>query len=481
VPNPFADLLNPDDNGGGTLLGMVGRALGVPSAMGTIRGEAINNVNQLIQQGRSPQQAVVEYLASPHGKEAFVKDPTLLEALKSNIAVATPPDKQVISTTAGNKSTVLDRNGLQPPVTITQPTEQQQNYSTGAVPKQIVSTKPGETDTVLNPDGSVSMTIVKPTADVQKFQDLSKIANLPPEQIQKMATDNMLIGGRYQVIQKKNSFGDPVDEYIIFDKLQGTATDLAQARRDATRNPGEPAPAPKSLLKEDGTPDYSKVLTGKASMFLGTGVWPSILSTLNSTVSSAVHPSLGMDEGRLATQRQNYLQDFRTALTAFPETVGRTNAIIKEMQRKAQFGWGTDSFDAVNTGIQSYDAIQREIAASENIIKDMSQPKQERANASNAIVGWQRVLRTLPTRDEMVLLANGIKNNSIPGLGAGSAIKAGAEFLTNAAGVAKQELGTAAPAIMGDQSKPAPAAKSAPVPHTREAVETELRRRKLLK
>ena len=427
MPSPFDQLLDPDVNPQGSLLSVIGRLTGTPSQTGVATGDAMAAISADIAKGQSPQQAVLNYFKTPQGQDAFIKNPALLNQIKAGIDTITPPAPTITTTSPGQQAVATDRFGKTNMIN-----DNPRN-------PQIVTTAPGQVSSSVDAQGNVTPVAAPETEKAQSFKAMADIAKLSPSDLQKYAEANLMVNNRYSVHAVKNAFGEDTGQFAILDNRNGTLTTTT-----GTASPGQNTPhaLPQSFKTPSGEVDIPKLITGKSSMFLGTGFWPSVLSGLSATMGSTIHPSLGIEEGRVATQRQNYLQDLKISLTAFPQIAGRTNIVVKEMQKKVNFGIFDDPIDSVRTGIQIFDQAQGEIAANENIIKDPNQPKAEKVKASEANAGWQRVIRALPSRGEMEAMNTLLTENKIPGLGAGAGINAAKKATGRTVDTTNQEIET---------------------------------------
>lgn len=419
--NPFATLLNPDTAQPGTLTGFLARTFGGPSPSATAAGDAVQSIAEDIQRGTPPQKAVVNYFSTPQGAQAFVANPNIMAQIEATIKNITPPTPTAVTTGPGSQTNLIGPGGVNQG-TFTQPTTENQNFREQG---RVVNTPASTKTTVLGPGGEVKQEITNPPADVQTFQEMAKIAKMPPEELQKFAESNLLVNGRYKIAPIHNAFGDAVGVSVL-DTLTGKIMTPDSSgvgpQQPSTNVPGV-STVPNDMRSSDGSVDVSKLVAGKAGMFIGSGFWPQVLGGLNSAMGSFIHPSLGNDAGRIANQQRANLEDFKTAVTLFPETVGRTNKVIDQVRKNLDFGSFTDPLDAVRYALNVHDDIQQSISAAENTIKDMNQPKAVRVQAAKEIAGYQRILRSLPSRGEMVELDKAIVANKIPGLGAKAAIE----------------------------------------------------------
>lgn len=393
MPNPLASLLDPGQNSPGTIFGMLGRGLGIPNQAGVARGDATATITQDIRNGKPAQQAVMDFFNSPAGHEAFASDPNIMATIKDAVALAMPQAPKAIG---------------------------------GPV-------SPGQSQRYYDPQKGTYEDVTVPTADVQTFNAMAKIADLPPDKLAELAKGRMLVNNRFEIQPIKDQWGQDTGNFVIADKMTGHTTTTNTLKSNYTKVPGV-TDVPANMKKPDGSVDLPTLLQdSKATMFLGEGAYPALESFINSMVGSYIHPQLGSPQGRMATRRRAHLQQLVNAVTLFPQAAGKTNYVIKELQRLVSYGWGEEPVDSLNVAIDMYDKITNTMAANDAKIASTGtnvspKLKDDLSKENNA---WDRILKAMPSRGEMVALRDGIQHGQVPGLGAAEAYKTIKELGTN--------------------------------------------------
>lgn len=229
--SPFASIFNPDNPTGspfGNILGTIGQISGVQTSSeraANANAEMLMQLNQMVQQGQTPQKAFVNFLATPEGREVFARGgavdlakqwmatisetPNVQFAPPGTTPVTTRPNNpnveigQQTQTTEqgtartippvrevapGNMQTVLQNGQFQP--NLSNPTSEVQGAREGLATTNL---PPGSGQQVWNPATRKWETQARtPTTSTQDFQAMREIANLPPDLLSRVASAHML-------------------------------------------------------------------------------------------------------------------------------------------------------------------------------------------------------------------------------------------------------------------------------------------------
>jgi hypothetical protein len=121
--NPFASALGMGGGGGGGpdysslfdpeaggLTGLIGRAAGMPTReedyqrqQGAMRGPALQAMTQRLEQGMSPQQAVIDFVRTPEGQEFFMQGEDAMGQIREFMQLAVAPPEEGVALSPGQK------------------------------------------------------------------------------------------------------------------------------------------------------------------------------------------------------------------------------------------------------------------------------------------------------------------------------------------------------------------------------------------
>lgn len=472
--NPFQALLSGgsgysamlDPSKQGTITGFVGGLMGRPTAAqaaGDATGRALKALSDLRQNGSSPQQALLQFLQTDEGKDYFVnagKDG--LSHLTDALTASTPPVAKPIKVGAG---------------------------------ETLFSQDPTS--------GALTRTFANPTTDMQNFAGYASIANLPPQRIRelaemqidkskqpsekKQAIDSLvqnygldpqlaqaMLADQVKVLPVKDQYGQDTGNVTVVDLSNGSSTlltpgnrvnatpskDELQDRPVVTRN-GLPVQAPNTQVpaanvgttpetgaqtgvipaaKEPDPTKDSKYFGSKASMVLGGGIVPNILGAA-SKAGEQIDSSLILPEGAKANDRDTMLKIARNAILSMADTGFGANKIqVQSYADLVPSGGITESpHDNVQKFIRLHQFIDQEIANEEAGSVDRSLPQTERAAAAKRANGWKKVLRTIPSMDELDRMNTAIINGTAGAPNVRSGIKAIGEQISKVGKNAREQ------------------------------------------
>lgn len=481
--NPFSALLNPDKQG--TITGFLGGALGYPTASqaaGGATGDALKALSDLRAQGQTPQQAIIQFLQTPQGKDYFVQaGPDGLKQLTEGLQATVPPTPAVHTVAPGG-----------------------QLFQAGPDGKMgLVATNPKEqANTVLSPGQTMVDSEGKPLAsvpeagspDVVKFKQYAQIAGLPQQEIQRLAamqidpsktptekataiqklvtdygldqrTGQAMLAGAIQVIPQKDSYGNTTGDVTIIDTTNPQAVQSIKINPNnsvsvspvpglkATPNStgigpsgtfeGASAVSPSAtpgitpasgagtgvLPASKADPTANKQYFGdKADMFLGAGLVAHAVGAA-SKVGETISPELISKEGAKANDRQTQLAHLTNTLLSMGEQgngFGINKSIInsfKDLLPSADSLTETPHA-AIQKGIRLLQKVQIEIGAEEGAASNSALPQSERVASAKRAEGWRRVERALPTMEQMDNMEKAIRNGTAGALNVESGAKA---------------------------------------------------------
>lgn len=265
MDNPFSGMRA----NSGSLFANLGLAPTYEDVAGQATGEANSALGALIEGGLTPQQAIVKYLQTPEGMQAFIRNPNLADQMQKTIASVTPPKEDVTTLSPGQTALGTDPYSrttrtmgsvpAQPQLSTASPgqktysTQNGQTREVGNNPSlpQINNIPAGNTSQVINQDGTVASTTVTSPAEVQTFNALTKVAQLNPTELEEMARIQLLpadqrksaaeravkrlvdggqidatmgqklLAGALDIKEVHNNFGDGTGQFVITDKLGG--------------------------------------------------------------------------------------------------------------------------------------------------------------------------------------------------------------------------------------------------------------------
>lgn len=438
-PTPFDRLFAPDSSG--SLFGTIGRAFGVQSGAersGQASGEALKGLADLQAQGMTPQQAIVKYMQSPAGIDAFTNNPGLMDQLTRFGAATTPPPAQITTAGPGQGVFSTDRNT-------------NQTTNVGNVPSlpQTHVVGPGSAVSTTNAQGQTNMTAPVPTQDTQQFKEMASLANLPDDALQEIARVKALpisqqpteqaraiqtlqskygldpvlgqkfLAGALKVTPMYNfdgqHIGNAVQDVLNGITVQGGGNirlNQPGSRTDATKPTVQITP---QAVNPDGTVKPDKVFDDKNTMFLGTGISPILAQYLGNTLGQ-VSSTLVPESSQRASGQRDYIQQLHTALISLRDNSSGLGIPIKAIDSVTNlapgFGPLVDNLTSVQNGRRLLGLVQNEIQAAENATIDPNVAQSERINASKRIESWRRVERAMPTMDNMQKLEEALKTGT---------------------------------------------------------------------
>ena len=402
----------------------IGRFLGLQTAQerqGRIQAEVMAEAARLREQGMSPDRVVLNlFTKSDVGKRAMGTGAFDLKRFLDDFMQATvPPKPDYVPTAPGYKTTITPQPG-----------------------------QPGA------PAGMTEIT--NPPANVQHWQSMREIANLPQEVLQQLATDQLLTPerratkeaerawddlikadpknellymklktgqhGAIRVIPKTDQFGTQ-NGVVIYDMVNQRAIEVPQNRVMEQIGPrGENIPT--DAKNPDGTVDATKLWPSSKSvnMFLGSGVLPTMIGTIGSIV--------GQIDPRLQTQKAEEINQQRAAMVQAEQAVhslvssGGALGIPKDQIAIIQDLFSPRRFlrsakDNVNSAVQlKAMAVDRH----NGLIAEINDPRtsnEARKKASEQAMLWRKIHDALPDHKEMVQWRDAINSGQIqvPGLG----------------------------------------------------------------
>lgn len=452
--SPFSRVFDPDQSG--TLTGLMGRAMGNNTALerqGSVRGGAQAALSDAVSKGKTPQQAILEYLKTPEGQQAFVSDPDFDKSLKSWADNITPPS---------------------PTMT---------NVAPGAMAVQT------------GQDGKVMNTFRNPTAEVQTFNEMAAIAKLPAERLRQLAEIQLLPGPEkqtakekavselvrsyglpqeigtklladvYRTVSIKDAFGAVVGEGVMditsgqmiqpgqatspnfgtagpgfTGPAQGAPQGVQWPAAGTTQVPGQapqqpqaqpgrtgqmPQTAPTPGL-QPGNVDIQDMYDDKRTMFFGAGLAPTALSWANS-VFRQIDPGLQVPGGQKSTGRRQAIQELHVALDGLTREgagLGIPTVFINDLKALAPgFGPFESPSDALSKGMKLLQRVTDEITAQEANIRDPNVPAKVKVEAASRAKAYQTIERALPTMEEMQELKRQLDSGTAPVMTPGTAVR----------------------------------------------------------
>jgi len=419
--NAFENIFNPDSGG---FQGQIGRAFGVQTGeerAGSARAEAMRNLAELQASGKTGQQALVEYMKTSKGIDLFINDPDAMKMLSEFGKATSPRDPMFANTAPGHRTTIYDPNtGKMSEVA--QPTAAMQDFAGYTAVARLPEARLREiAEMQLLPADQRTTAVERAMRDLVQTGDVDR------------GTALKIVGGAIEIKELKNSFGENTGELALVDKANGSVRHL-RPTASAPGGVGAAQPIPPHAVNTDGTVDPRKAFPDdKRTMFLGSGLYPNVTAAISHVMSATIDPSLGNQAGRTSTARQDYLQQLQVAITSFPEVVGRSAQVIKQMQALVPSGGLLeDPYTAIGKGIKIHDLASSEIAAEEATIADRNQPKSSKVKANERRIGWHNVLRALPERAAMTELQNAVNEGTSGAMGAREGLSAVGEIYNTA-------------------------------------------------
>lgn len=446
--NPFAALISGDGgysamldpNKQGTITGFLGGLMGRPTASqaaGDATGRALQSLAQLRQQGATPQQALLQFLQTDEGKDYFTnagKDG--IKNLTDALTASTPPAPEKVTLAPGTNLYNRDPTSGALTLMASQPTAEMQNFNNYASLAQLPPQRIREL-AELQLDKTKA-----PSEKKQAIQNLIDNYGLDPRLGAAMLADQV------KLLPVKDQFGQDTGNSTVVDLTNNTSTMLTPGNRvnagpDSdvvvnrpvveTRN-GQPVTPPSAVpaakvgttpetgaktgiipaakVEPDPTKD-SKYFGDKASMVLGGGLVPNILGAA-SKAGEQIDSSLILPEGAKANDRDTMLKISKNAILSMADTgFGANKVQVQSYADLVPSGGITESpHDNVQKFIRLHQYIDQEIASEEAASVDRSLPTQERAASAKRANGWKKVLRTIPTMEELDRMNKAIINGT---------------------------------------------------------------------
>lgn len=393
---PFSHLLNPEQPG--TLMGFIGGLTGSPSkgqVAGDARGRALQMLSAEIQAGKTPQQALVNFLQRPEGVELFIRDPDLMTTLQQLQKQATPPEPKM--TVAGPGQNVYSTiNGVTTKVGGAAPTVVQELLGLQEIAK-------------LDPADFQEMArLTMLPAEARRTAQERAVASLISAGKISQETGQKIIGGIIKVLPIKNQYGEETGQVSIIDIASGNVIQPGKANQPGN----DTSTIPDTAKNHDGTIDPSKLFRGKATMFLGTGIAPIMVSTLSSILEQ-IDPKMILEPGAKAHSQRQDIRELHAALINLRDNASGLNIPKITIDTLIKLAPGLGAFDtphnSVISGIKLLDKVNEEVAANEASTRDPALPVEERKKAASRMTSWRRVQRALPSMPEMVAMEEAIR------------------------------------------------------------------------
>lgn len=487
---PFNAMLDPEKSG--TLTGFLGGIMGNPTreqAAGGAQGMAVQAITQMIQQGKSPQEATLAFFQTPQGQDFFANaGPDGVTRLASAIQSTQAPPPTMTTLSPGSMAIQTDpRSGKE--------------IGRFSNPQSFAPTivKPGEQAIDRNGTKIAENTNPDLTNEQKNFNFFVGISRLPPEEIRKLAAAQIDPNAKNRDTAKEKAIDDMVERFGLDPRtaaalkagtimLKEITTEFGQGTGsfgiiDLTKPnegfkiikplEGSNPPVPGSGLtdvqgttpgtgsaagalpaaKTGGRVDLTKGnknFGDKASMFLGAGAVSHILGAA-SNVSEQLNTGNIIPEGAQATDRQNLINNLRSSITAMGqmgEGISVNKGTVESYMKLAPTGGFTETpYEAVQKGIRLYEKVTQEISAEQESLRNTGAPMEVRKAAAKRIEGWSRVLRDLPTQEQLLAMEKGLREGTAGAMDVASGVKsltnAGGKFLTEA----KRQAGDAAKTI----------------------------------
>lgn len=494
--NPFSALLNPDKTG--TLTGFVGGLMGNPTASqaaGSATGTALQELAALKQGGLDNQQALLKFFQTPSGHDYFSNaGPDGLKQLAEGLQQMTPPAPvlnnvapggKLFATTPGGGTTQVGDNPQQFPNQVLGPQDMQFN---GKGEKLAENTNvKGDVPSDVRSFTYFADLAKIPTAERQRLAqqklDPTK-TSVESEAIDQLAekygldprTQQALKAGTIKLVPMKNNQGQDTGAQVLIDisnpnggaQIINPSNVPIPGRAGGTAMPGTTAetgaavgvlPATQQPQPMSGSPgevmapvapgptgrsnQSSKTLGNKGfgtidNMALGASPVSKVLGAATK-ITEAVSPSLIIDQGAQANDRQTLLDTLRSNLQAIGTIGGglSSNKTLIEGYVKTfldQDFFGASPHSQVSKLIRLSETADKNIADETARANDASQPHEVQKQAYETVAAWQRVKQSMPSYDTLLQQEKAIRDGTAGAptiAGAGKAlIDAGGKALT---------------------------------------------------
>lgn len=502
--NPFANSYQAilDPNQGGTIMGAIGGLMGAPTArqaQGSATGNALKELSALRDQGLPPQQALIKFLQTPGGQEFFTNaGPDGLKTLVDGLAATQPP------------APTLHNLGKGGQLYATQPGQTEAKLVANN-PETFAPTKAGPGEMLFDRNGNKlaeNTNAPQDTAEIQNFKFYtSQISKLPKAEIERLAllkldpgkttaateaidtlvknygldarTGEALKAGALSIQPILNSAGQDTGLRTIVDltspggpksmlinsqseNITPGSTPSAQPVPGSTPASGAatgklPAATPADVptvnnSKTTGNPSFGT----KADMALGSSPVSKVLGAATK-VSEAINPRLIIESGAQANDRETMLNSLRSNLQAIG-TIGGGFSSNKGLIQGYVDTYLDRGFFTSSPHSQVQKLIRLNEVANQNIqeetqrYNDSTQPNEVKKQAAETVAGWQRVLKSMPTYDQLISQEKAIREGKAGAPTVSGAvntmIESGAKALTEGKRQA-QEVQTANPNMTG--------------------------------
>lgn len=447
---------NPSGTPLGAALGMAGAAAGVTpySTTGDLVGQSNAALAALVQQGQSPQQAAVAFFQTPLGQKLFsTGDGSVQKVIDNFQKLVTPPSPNVSNVPQGSVQSIIPAPGQPgagvPVLGVNNPAATQVTF-TGPGGQNI--TVPPGTPGVGAGGGTPGVPQVgstNPTADIQSANSwLQKIGNIPKPDLNRMALDHLqsaegknrafydnlvkngaisqdvadkLITGTMTLEKGLKPNGEPNGTYIMIDKsdpanlqhfvvpppsiFTGPSGASAPAGPPGSVGPnGVLTPTGASLIKSALTPDQI-VDDAKKNMFFGTGTIAGTSAYIGGLLRQV---DFNLDpKGALAelSIRRTAIQNVHAAMTGLrlsQSGMGNNEGFVKQQQELLpDLTHDEDPLVALKKAQALIVNFKREIVAEQAVYNDRNAPKKLQDEAGDRITAYNRVLRTLPSSEDV--------------------------------------------------------------------------------
>ena len=429
--NPFTRLFEPagiqSQAGVFDPFGFVGRLAGLPSTqerLGGLQGTVAKELSdEVTSNGGNPQQAIMKVIQGTNGQALFSSgDPNAMKVFSDFVKTVQPPPPTQVHTAPGANTEVLDPYNPSKVVrSISQPSLEAQNpnrWSMGSV-------SPGSTGVPVNArTGETGKPIAVPPADVQSFLTMAEKGQLAPERFKQLAEGYIA----KDMIVMHEARGGPDNEvlgWFVYDKSQPNAP----PKYMPSMNAPAPAPVPGSKVSGDGSPKpgaepqpqvaggapgttpgprmVGAVGAGPTGMFSATGLGAAIQQSVSGTVER-VSPKASTPESRQMDRNVADAKVFYQSAQSLVDSktqLGVPKALLAAIEPLVlDPGW----FSAPETKkladvITLRKQLENEYAADYAVWKGSPRDysKTARHEAEQRVTAYSRVLKTIPTGDEM--------------------------------------------------------------------------------
>lgn len=439
--NPFTRLFSPVQNSPDTIFGMVGRAAGLETPE-AIQGEAVKQLAEMQQQNpnQDPSRTFMTWVATPKGQEVFSKDQNLLKSIGQDFIAAIRPPQATIAPNVGegqsqgrydpytgkeiSRFTNPGFHGVPAETTPVQSTPGGLRMS--AQTPKAMTVGAGSAPAIVN-NGKVSVGPTVPTVKEQETAGLINQAGLTGtpkarqiaesqvqtvEGAQRQAIDAMdipanlklaLKAGTLEWKEDKNGAGEGMGSYQLYDK-SGTVVPL-------------PPKVKEEVSRVLSPPEPYNVEDPKHNMHFGAGAGSIGISEWGKLVRQA-NPTWNNPTSETLDQLRNNLKNIHAAMAGLQQGangLGISEAKIKRiLETGPSLGFNADAKSTLNRMIALGKNMATEIDANQAVMKDPMAPHEAYKKAYDQNVAYNRVLRTLPTPEQMQGAKTAIESGKLP-------------------------------------------------------------------